>query len=218
MKANLLRCYSHLIDDLNPLLVKLDKEYLNNRVFPAKANVFKAFQVCPYSELRVVILAMDPYPQEGYATGLAFANPKDTKVLSPSLELIKDRIKKDFYLESPADFNFDPTLESWAKQGILLLNSSLTVIENHPGSHLKIWQPFIKELLINLSKYTTGIVYLLFGKQAQQYLPFINQISNYTFCYKHPAYYARINSELKCDGFIKAYEIIKRNTNYKIQF
>lgn len=161
------------------------------------------------------MIAQDPYPQPNYATGIAFANPPDTSKISPSLELIKDRIYKDFYL--PEDYNtFDCTLHNWVSQGMLLINSSLSVRKYQPGSHSLIWRPFMAELLKNLSNYYNGIVYLLVGRPAAELEVYINHKSNYVFKYYHPAYYSRIGSEMKCDGFLKATEIIKNNYNYGI--
>lgn len=216
--GNLVGDYAHLFGNIDPLLITLDKEYKSKEIYPSKKDVFKAFRHCPYSELKVVVVGMDPYSQRGYATGIAFANPIGTNPVSPSLELLRERIRKDFYLENPADFNFDITLESWAKQGILLINSALTVVAGHTGSHGRLWYPVLKNFFTNLSSYNTGIVYLLLGTQAQQFLPFIDSKNNYVLCYKHPAYYARINMEFKCDGFIKAQEIVKRNNNYLLKF
>lgn len=227
-KETLLGEYSKLVSDTTLLstLMLLQKEYQSNSVFPEKENVFKAFKSCPYKDLKVVILGQDPYPQKGYATGLAFANPDNGLVMSPSLQLIYERLVKDYpyddYGELPFDidygFGFDRTLESWAKQGVLLLNSSLTVIENKIGSHSNIWYPFIKELLTNLSEINCGIIYLLFGNEAKVFKSFINTNSNYVLEYYHPAYFARNNKEFECDGFIKTNQILKQNNNLKINW
>ena len=227
-KETLLGEYSKLISDTTLLstLMLLQKEYQSNSVFPEKENVFKAFKSCPYKDLKVVILGQDPYPQKGCATGLAFANPDNGLVMSPSLQLIYERLVKDYpyddYGELPFDiaygFGFDRTLESWAKQGVLLLNSSLTVIENKIGSHSNIWYPFIKELLTNLSEINCGIIYLLFGNEAKVFKSFINTNSNYVLEYYPPAYFARNNKEFECDGFIKTNQILKQNNNLKINW
>lgn len=204
---------------INKTLCFLERKYKEGiPIFPSQENVFNAFKECPYKDLKVVMLGQDPYPQRGYATGLLFANPVDTIKLSPSLELVKDRIYKDFYLPNPEDFHFDITMKKWAHQGMLLLNSSLTVTENKPGSHSVLWFPFIKDMLIRLSEVNSGIIYLLIGSVAQMFKPFINEKSNYVFCYKHPAYYARIGTEFICDGFLKTNEILKKNNGFTIEF
>lgn len=227
-KEILLGHYHNLVSDdtLKNTLSILQKEYSTKTVFPLKENVFKAFKSCKYKDLRVVIIGQDPYPQQGYATGLAFANFEDGRVMSPSLQLIYERLVKDYpnedYGELPFDiaygFGFDRTLESWANQGVLLLNSSLTVIENKVGSHSNIWYPFMKELITNLSEVNCGIIYLLFGNEAKVFKSFINSKSNYVLEYYHPAYFARINKEFDCDGFIKVNQILKQNNNIKINW
>ena len=110
---------------------QLDILYKTKLVCPHYIDVFKAFKLCDYNNLSVVMLGMDPYPQKDVATGLAFAN-KD-KVESPSLKVIQDTL----------GYNINPTLESWARQGVLLLNSALTVEMNKVGSHIMMWRPFI---------------------------------------------------------------------------
>lgn len=207
------------IPSLNSILNYLDKEYRSNTpILPSKNKVLEAFKQCPYEKVKVVIIGQDPYPQPGYATGLLFANPKDTKELSPSLLLIKDRIYKDFYLTTPNQFKFDCTLQNWANQGILLLNSALTVVTNKPGSHSNLWYPFIKDLVIELNKRLHGIIYILIGSNAHLFKKFININNNYLFCYKHPAYYLRIKQEYKCDGFLQINKILKSINNEIIQF
>lgn len=199
----------------------LTLEYKKKLIYPNINNLLRAFEICPYEELKVVIIGQDPYfryPDE--ATGIAFGNPAGTRSdkLSPSLQLIKNRIQKDFYSENPADFNFDCTLESWAKQGILLLNSTLTVESGNPGSHTDLWAAWMKNFLLRLGARNTGLVYILLGKQAQGYEVYIDKENNYIFKYNHPAYYTRKGSEFICDGFKKAQEIIQANNNITLKF
>lgn len=223
--------YNRLVssDTLKVVLNHLILEYKTKHIFPKMQDVFKPFRVCPYKDLKVVIIGQDPYPQKGYATGLAFANPENTKIISPSLQLIKDRIYLDFpeYSEgfidelpfgNPFEYIFDITLESWAKQGVLLLNSALTIEENKIGSHSNIWYPFMKELIKNLSEVNSGIIYMLLGNDAKIFKSFINKKSNYILEYKHPAYYARNNEFFQCDGFKKVNKILKENHNIKINW
>lgn len=212
--------WARLFPDISIPLSRIDSQYNlpNSTVYPAKKDIFKAFRLCDFDNLKIVILGQDPYFNPEYATGLAFANPVDTLKLAPSLELIRERIRLDFYNENPADFVFDCTLESWAKQGILLLNSSLTVRQGYPGSHVSIWRPVLEEFITNLGQVTTGLVYILLGNQARYFKSFINLDANYVLEYNHPAYYARLNQSFKCDGFLKAYEIVINNYNETIKF
>lgn len=178
------------------ILNKLESEYRNKLICPTQDNVFRAFRACSYDSLKIVMLGFDPYPQKDVATGILFGNKEGTKEedLSPSLQIIKNAA---INLEIPHNcIIFDPTLESWAKQGILMLNSALTVEMNKVGSHTMLWRPFIASLLKRLSENETGIIYVLFGKQAQTFKPYINQQFNIILEENHPAYYARINKEM----------------------
>lgn len=177
--------------ELESVLSKLGPEYRRKPICPAQSNVFKAFEVCPYDKLKVVMLGQDPYPQEGVATGILFGNKEGTRDedLSPSLQVIKEAA---INFEIPHNcIIFDPTLESWAKQGILMINSALTVEMNKIGSHVMLWRPFIASLLKKLSENETGIIYVLFGKQAQTFKPYINKQFNTVLEENHPAYFAR---------------------------
>ena len=177
--------------ELESILSKLGPEYKRKPICPAQNNVFKAFEVCPYDKLKVVMLSQDPYPQKGVATGILFGNKEETRDedLSPSLQIVKEAA---INFEIPHNcIIFDPTLESWAKQGILMINSALTVEMNKIGSHVMLWRPFIASLLKKLSENKTGIIYVLFGKQAQTFKPYINKQFNIVLEENHPAYFAR---------------------------
>lgn len=159
---------------------------------PSKEDVFKAFKLCPFNDLKIVIIGQDPYPQKHIATGIAFGNNlKGGDYVSPSLNVIKESLMP---LTSYDNGNsFDYSLESWAKQGILLLNSSLTTEVNKIGVHFELWKPFVSALIKNLNSYKTGIIYVLFGEQAKTFKPYINSRTNDILEERHPAYYARMN-------------------------
>lgn len=164
-----------------------------NTLCPALPNVFRAFKLCPYKECRVVFIGQDPYPQKGVATGILFGNSKETPEdkLSPSLQVVKESA---INFEIPHNIiTFDQTLESWAKQGILMINSALTCEVNKIGSHANQWRPFVSKLVKNLSYRETGLIYVLFGKQAQTLKPYIDERYNDIIEIEHPAYFARTN-------------------------
>ena len=188
--------------ELNNVMVKVGQEYKRKPICPAQPDVFKAFRLCSLKNLKIVMLLQDPYPQKGVATGLALANNSkilDSK-LSPSLKVIKEAV---INFEVPKNSCiFDPTLESWAKQGILMLNSALTVEMNKVGSHVMIWRPFIIALLKHLSECETGIIYVLFGRQAQTFKPYINSRFNHIIEIEHPAYFARSGTKMPHQLFI----------------
>lgn len=167
---------------------------------PSLKDVFKAFHLCSLKDLRVVILGQDPYNNylnnKPIATGLAFANSKDTdeKNISPSLSVIMESVI-DFTVPHDS-INFDLSLEKWEAQGVLLLNSALSCFKDKPGSHTLMWRPFISDLLKNISSHTTGIVYALLGSDAQSFKSYIDQRNNYIIECRHPAYYARTREKM----------------------
>lgn len=172
-------------DELYKALSKINK----NNICPEYPNIFRAFNLCDYRNCKVICIGQDPYPQKDVATGIAFGNKSDVSTLSPSLEVIKESV---INFEIPHNLiTFDQTLEDWERQGVLMLNSSLTCEINKIGSHSMIWRPFIAKFLQNMT--TTGIIYVLFGKQAQSFKPYINTKFNDVIEIQHPAYFARNN-------------------------
>lgn len=162
----------------------------NIPIEPSPEKVFSCFKLTPAESLKVVILGQDPY-FDGSATGLAFANDvfkEGFKNLSPSLKVIRDSVLS---LANPEEMPiFDPSLESWAKQGILLLNSALTVKRGVPGSHTQAWNPFIEKLLVAISAQTNAC-FVLLGKTAWAFKDCIFDNGRGVFMEYHPAYYAR---------------------------
>lgn len=140
----------------------LSEEYRNYTCYPAVSNVFRAFDWTQFRDLRVVIIGQDPY-HNGIATGLAFAT--NSGKLSPSLR----NIVKELHESHGQDVNpeFDTSLEHWARQGVLLINTSLTVREKEPNSHKKIWEGFTVEVLKRIRAKHNNIVFVGWGKDAQ---------------------------------------------------
>lgn len=192
---------------LDKIIPVLNHLYKITDVTPKYENIFKAFTLCSLKDLKIVFLGMDPYPQKGVATGVLFGNSPDTKDLSPSLEVIKEACI-DYSVPHPP-IEFDITLESWANQGILMINSALTVEVGKTGSHTMLWRPFIAKLLTNLSDFDTGIVYVLFGNQAQTFEPYINKQFNDIIKIQHPSYFARVNQNMPHKLFVDIDTLIK---------
>lgn len=193
----------------------INREYSSKTIEPKYTNVFKAFTLCSLNNLKIVFLGQDPYPQRGVATGILFGNKENT-TLSPSLEIIKEACIDNTVEHGKIEF--DNTLESWGTQGILLLNSALTVERNKAGSHTSIWRPFISSLLSNISNTETGIVYVLFGNQAQTFTPYINSKFNTIIKVPHPAYYARTKQRMPSDLFKKLDELMLDKYGQKIKW
>ena len=184
------------------------REFLNRetklyRLFPSYEVIFKAFKETPLETVRVVILGQDPY-HDGSATGLAFANAKIS--LSPSLRNIMKEVKRDIYNDAP-NFKFDSSLESWAKQGVLLLNTALSVRYRDAGSHMQSWMPFTNYVLGVLGKQSPNIIYLLWGKHASNFKHMIK--SNYILEAGHPSPLNTSTPFVGCGHFSKVNEILK---------
>lgn len=166
---------------------------------PSIKNVFKAFKLCSYNECKAIFIGQDPFPQKGIAQGILFGNSSNTPEdkLSPSLKVVKESV---INFDIPHNLiTFDPTLESWAKQGILMLNSALTTEVGKVGIHTLKWRPFIGSFLKNMSKKNPGIIYVFFGSQAKSLDTYINNNNNYKLFIEHPAYYARLNKRMPSD-------------------
>lgn len=203
------------------LLFKVVKDinvlYANNRCAPEYKDIFKVFKVTPYKDLRCLWLLQDPYPQQGIATGVALGNKKDVKELSPSLEVVKDAV---INFEIPHNFiTFDPTLEEWSKQGILLLNTALTVQLNKPGSHSVYWRQFIAKLLQNISMDNPGLIYVLWGNSAKSFEHNINKVTaGKIIKMQHPSYYARTNTKIPYSFFTELTRFIKYHFDYDMEW
>lgn len=137
------------------------------KIFPKYTDLFRAFKETSYRDLRVVIIGQDPYPQAGVADGLAFSCGL-TNQCQPSLVEIHREIEKTVYGGiNMTDNVFNPDLSYLSKQGVLLLNSALTVRENNPNSHTLIWKPFMDNLITVLNTYNTGLIFILMGSTAK---------------------------------------------------
>lgn len=193
-----------------------------NTLCPALPNVFRAFKLCSYNKLRCVMLFQDPYPQQingiPVATGIAIGNSKDTPEdkLSPSLQVVKESAINYEIPHNP--LVFDNTLESWAKQGILMINSALTCEVNRVGSHVNEWRPFVSKLLKNLSIRETGIIYVLFGRQAQTLKPYIDERYNDIIEIEHPAFFARTNQIMPYSVFTRVNDLLYGRYGEKIEW
>lgn len=165
-----------------------------DNICPNYKDIFKAFKKCPYNNLKVIILGQDPYPQQGIATGIAFANNCSTDTdISPSLQIIKESV---INYEVPHNLiTFANNLEEWENQGILMLNTALTCKVNNPRSHILLWRPFIIALIKNICEYNTGIVFLLLGSSAKAFKCCINKYQ-YIIEANHPSYYYRNNIKM----------------------
>ena len=160
------------------------KEYVDENVYPAPAHIFRAFDLCPFEQVRVVILGQDPYHGERQANGLCFAVEKDQN-LPPSLQNIFKELQSD--LEAPLIHN-SGDLERWARQGVLLLNATLTVRAHKPGSHQKKgWEELTDAAVKALSDNREHLVFILWGNYAKQKGAHIDRSKHLVIESPHPS-------------------------------
>ena len=203
--------------EFDSIILKLIKEtQIDKRFTPKLKDVFKAFEECPYEELKVVMVGQDPYPQLNIADGIAFSCGKTMKE-EPILKYIFGAIEDTVY--QGEDHSWDPDLKRWSNQGILMLNIALTVEINKIGSHYLIWKPFITYLFDVLNSDNKGLVYIYMGKKAQEWMEDVND-NNYKLICSHPASAAYTGSKKwNCDDvFNKTSKIIKENYNFDINW
>lgn len=155
----------------------------DKRFTPPLKDVFRAFEECPYKDLKVVIVGQDPYPQMLIADGMAFSCSK-SMTPQPSLRYIFDAIEETVYQGFPT--YQDPNLQRWANQGVLLLNTALTVEVNSIGSHYELWKDFTTYVIDILSWNNPGLIWVFMGKKAQELEPLVSS-NHYKFMVSHPA-------------------------------
>lgn len=150
--------------------------------YPKDCDLYKAFDMCEPTDVRVVILAQDPYHGPGEATGLAFSVPKTVNI-PPSLKNIYKELKDDLNIEIPKHGD----LTKWAKEGVFLLNSCLTVAKDKPGSHFDVgWQDLTDRAIKVLSDHGKK-VFILWGKEAEKKKQFIDSSKNLVLISSHPS-------------------------------
>lgn len=187
--------------------------YKTKKYSPQYKDIFKAFHITPYNNLHTVMLFQDPYPNN-MATGIAVGNRSDVINLSPSLEVLKEAAID--YTVPHYGLQFDNTLESWSKQGILMLNTALTVEYGNPGSHSVLWRNFMIKLIKNLNTYNPGLIWVLWGTSAKSFRNYItsgNIVEEY-----HPAYYARNNLKISRTFFRELKRTIKRQFDVDVEW
>ena len=173
-------------------------------IYPPGGLMFNAFDKTPFDKVKVVLLGQDPYHNPGQAHGLSFSVPQGVQK-PPSLQNIFKELKSDLGLEIPADGN----LEKWAAQGMLLLNASLTVRKNEPGSHSKIgWLQFTDAVIKKISEEKNGIVFLLWGKFAQDKQALIDETKHHVLKAAHPSPFSADKGFFGCKHFSKTNEFL----------
>lgn len=190
---------------MEKLMDFLQVEYALKDVRPHdKKEVFQAFRLTPYNDIKVVIIGQEPY-HIGGASGLAYGDGP-SMFRSGTLCKIVDQVERIYYPDEVFT-DFDNSLEHWAKQGVLLLNTALTTRTGEPGSHRRPWQRFIEGVLNEINDYKPGTIFILWGTDAQKLIPYISD-KNYVLKYEHPTKAVQSFKDWHCPNFKEADQIL----------
>lgn len=188
------------------ILKKVSKERCSKIIYPIKEDVFSAFHFTPFQSVKVVIIGQDPYYNANQAHGLAFSVRFGLHI-PPSLKNIYYEVTENFNL--PKDYYFHGCLSRWARQGVLLLNSILTVESGKPRSHINLgWEKFTDQVICYISTYLNNVIFLLWGQFAQQKRVFINSNKHIILCASHPSPLSVHRGFFGCRHFIKTNNIL----------
>ena len=203
----------HKYDIENKLIKENDKYNGEIAILPKKELIFNAFNYFDLNALKVIIIGQDPYINENQAMGLSFSIPKGIK-LPPSLKNIYKCIEHT--CKTKMDFN-NGDLTGWAKQGVLLLNKTLTVFEKLSNSHKKIWKGFAEDLITYINNNTEGIIFVLWGNDAKSLNKYIDDDKHYILEHTHPSPLAR-KPFTECNHFIEINKILNKNNKNNINW
>jgi uracil-DNA glycosylase len=188
--------------ELKLFLLEEKQKYI---VYPPGNLIFNAFDKTPFEEVKVVILGQDPYHGPGQAHGLCFSVPEGVKP-PPSLVNIFKEIESDLGIAIPSHGN----LESWARQGVLLINATLTVRANTAGSHQgKGWEKFTDAVIRSVSDKEEGVVFLLWGKYAQAKAALIDKNKHHILMSVHPSPLSAYGGFMGCRHFSKTNDYLR---------
>ncbi len=203
-------------EKMEDIIRYINKRSREAKVIPSSDKVFNTFNICPFRDLKVVILGQDPYPNEQDACGSAFKSGSELHTPS-SLRNILNEVERD-----TNKLLIDEDITRWEEQGVLLLNTSLTTEEKNPGAHKGVWDPFIHKVFEVINHYHSGIIFMLWGNHAKSYKPYISS-HQYILESTHPSplSFKKGNNPFDgCSHFTKANEIIRRmnGTQFEIEW
>ena len=185
----------------------VENEYETKTIYPPKENIFFALENTPYEHIRVVILGQDPYHGVGEAHGMAFSVNPGIKV-PPSLQNIFKELNSELGCYIPNN----GYLLKWARQGVLMLNSVLTVEKDKPASHKnKGWEIFTDRIIEDINKKDTPVVFMLWGNFAKQKANLITTPKHLILTSSHPSPFSVRYGFFGCNHFVKANEFLKKN-------
>jgi len=193
-------------NEFRNLIIKVNEEYNNGICYPIKQDVFNAIKLTPYNNVKVVIVGQDPYHGEGEARGLSFSVLCDK--LPPSLKNIYKELYDDLGIKPSISGN----LTCWAKEGVLLLNSVLTVKKDSPASHKDLgWQYFTDDIIRKLEQKDDVIVYILWGNFAKSKKELITNPNHFVIESAHPSPFSARNGFFGSKCFSKTNKILVDN-------
>ena len=185
------------------------------QIFPKGAQIFRAFDTCPFHQVKVVILGQDPYPTKGHAHGLCFSVEPDVRPLPKSLNNIFKELQADLGLPFPENGN----LIAWAQQGVLLLNSILTVEEGIPDSHKNFgWEIFTDAVIAQINAQKNNVVFILWGAKAAQKASFIDNSKHLILKSVHPSPLSAHRGFFGCRHFSKTNAFLHMTQQQEIQW
>jgi len=193
--------YVELTDEVKRLYIA-KKDF----IFPEESEVYRAFDLCPFDDIKVVILGQDPYPTRGHANGLCFSVEPSVRPFPKSLNNIFKEINDDLGKQIPSNGN----LERWAKQGVLLLNTILTVEEGRPDSHKNVgWEKFTDAVIRKINSEKEGIVIMLWGSKAISKEEMIDKSKHFILKSVHPSPLSAYRGFFGCKHFSKSNEFLR---------
>ena len=196
------------------LLETVSRRYRRTAVYPPKDEIFKAFELTPLENVKIVILGQDPYHQKHQANGLAFSVRKSVRI-PPSLKNIFKELSDDLGVPIPSHGD----LTGWAERGVLLLNTTLTVEDSLPASHKSLgWEAFTDEVIRVLSEHEKPIVFMLWGNHAKSKERLIDASRHKVLKASHPSPLGAHHSFFGCRHFSKANAFLESNGRGAVDF
>ncbi|MBO4600700.1 MAG: uracil-DNA glycosylase [Bacilli bacterium] len=190
--------------------------YINSNkdiIYPSKENIFKAFNLTDFNNVKVVIIGQDPYHGEGEANGLAFSLNEEVNI-TPSLRNIFKELKDDLNIDRKSK-----DLSGWAKQGVLLINSILTVEKDKPMSHKNLgWQEITDYIIKYISDNKSNVVFILWGRESEEKKKFIDENKHYVIISSHPSPFSARKGFFGSKPFSKTNNYLQKNNQSAIDW
>lgn len=194
------------VDFKKKLFDFINHEYATKTVYPPKEKIFNSLNYVPLNKIKVVIIGQDPYHTQGQADGLAFSCANGTP--QPSLNNIFTEIENDLGIKMSGKTQLEP----WAKQGVLLLNTSLTVVAGQPTSHSKCgWLTITREIVKIINQCDQPIVFMLWGGHAKSFMDLLTNPKHLVLTAAHPSPLSAYNGFFGCKHFSKCNEFLIKN-------